>query len=161
MTTPSRTTLLNLVQAVSECAASDDEVVATVAYLINSGRVRLCGTFAGASIDVSPTAGAMPPSSTLPLEMKTRDSAVARTPSCVVSPRVTLFPQQSRLRDMTRAIRAPPRGQRPEISSSVPVMPLSRDTLGLYPSTNNPMKKEKGYDEEDDHTLPHRRISIH
>jgi hypothetical protein len=40
MTTPSQSTLLDLVQTVSTCATSDVEVVATVAYLINSGRVR-------------------------------------------------------------------------------------------------------------------------
>ena len=44
--------MLNVVQAVSECTASDDEAVATVAHLINSGRVLLCGTFAGARIDL-------------------------------------------------------------------------------------------------------------
>ena len=43
-------TLLELVQQVSESALTDDEVVALVAYLVNSGRVRLCGTFAGAKI---------------------------------------------------------------------------------------------------------------
>ena len=42
-------TLLELVQQVSESALTDDEVVALVAYLVNSGRVRLCGTFAGAA----------------------------------------------------------------------------------------------------------------
>jgi len=52
MATPSNCTLLDLVQAVSDFAASDDEIVATVAYLINSGTVRLCGTFAGAKIDL-------------------------------------------------------------------------------------------------------------
>jgi hypothetical protein len=31
-------------------AKNDEEVVATVVYLINSGRVRLCGSFAGARI---------------------------------------------------------------------------------------------------------------
>jgi len=45
-------TLLELVQVVTESARNDEEVVATVAYLINSGRVRLCGTFAGAKIAV-------------------------------------------------------------------------------------------------------------
>ncbi len=44
------TTLLDLVQAVSEYAQTDAEVVATVAALINSGQVRLCGNFAGAHI---------------------------------------------------------------------------------------------------------------
>ena len=47
-------TLLELVQIVSEAADTDDEVVATIAYLINSGRVRLCGTFAGAKIALRP-----------------------------------------------------------------------------------------------------------
>jgi hypothetical protein len=48
-----KSTLLDLVQAVSDYATSDDEVVATVAYLINSGKVLLCGNFAGARIDLS------------------------------------------------------------------------------------------------------------
>src|SRR5262245_42093921 len=43
-------TLLELVQQVSKSALSDDEVVTLVAYLVNSGRVRLCGTFAGTKI---------------------------------------------------------------------------------------------------------------
>jgi len=47
-------TLLEVVQAVTEAARNDEEVVATVTYLINSGRVRLCGTFAGAKIAVRP-----------------------------------------------------------------------------------------------------------
>jgi hypothetical protein len=47
-------TLLELVQTVSESARNDEEVVATVAYLVNSGRVRLCGTFAGAKIALRP-----------------------------------------------------------------------------------------------------------
>jgi hypothetical protein len=48
-------TLLDLIQAVSEVAASDQETLATVADLINSGQVRLCGDAAGATIDVSAT----------------------------------------------------------------------------------------------------------
>ena len=48
-------TLLEVVQAVTEVARNDEEVVATVTYLINSGRVRLCGTFAGAKIAVRPS----------------------------------------------------------------------------------------------------------
>jgi hypothetical protein len=48
-------TLLALIQAVSEVAASDQETLATVADLLNSGRVRLCGDAAGAMIDVSAT----------------------------------------------------------------------------------------------------------
>jgi hypothetical protein len=46
-------TLLDLVQAVSDFATNDEEIVATVAYLINSGKVLLCGNFAGARIDLS------------------------------------------------------------------------------------------------------------
>jgi hypothetical protein len=47
MTTPRQSTLLDLVQAVSVYATSDAETLATVAYMINSGQVRLCGSFAG------------------------------------------------------------------------------------------------------------------
>src|SRR2546429_7342376 len=47
-------TLLELVQVVNGAARNDEEVVATVTYLINSGRVRLCGTFAGAKIALRP-----------------------------------------------------------------------------------------------------------
>jgi hypothetical protein len=47
------TTLLALVQAVTEYARSDAETVATIAYLITSGTVRLCGTFAGARVDLA------------------------------------------------------------------------------------------------------------
>ena len=53
MNTITHTTLLDLVQAVSEYAHTDAEIVATVAALINSGKIRLCGTFAGARIGVS------------------------------------------------------------------------------------------------------------
>lgn len=49
-----QSTLLELVLAVREFASSDEEIVATVAHLINSGQVRLCGNFAGARIDLSP-----------------------------------------------------------------------------------------------------------
>jgi len=45
-------TLLELVTEVSSHAASDAEVIATVVYLVNSGRVRLCGTFRGARFDL-------------------------------------------------------------------------------------------------------------
>ena len=50
-----RCTLLDLVRAVHAVADSEDEVVATVVYLVNSGRVQLCGTFAGAKICIPPT----------------------------------------------------------------------------------------------------------
>lgn len=51
---PATSTLLDLVQTVMTETEDDDEVVATVVYLINSGRVRLCGIFAGAKIVFSP-----------------------------------------------------------------------------------------------------------
>ena len=45
-----QSTLLELVHQVSASALTDAEVVTLVTYLVNSGRVRLCGTFAGAKI---------------------------------------------------------------------------------------------------------------
>ena len=51
-------TLLDLIQAVSEVAANEQEIMATVAALINSGRVRLCGDAAGATFDLLATADA-------------------------------------------------------------------------------------------------------
>jgi hypothetical protein len=50
MTTQKKTTLLDLVQTVGQFAKDDTEVVLVVAHMINSGRVQLCGTFAGAKI---------------------------------------------------------------------------------------------------------------
>ena len=47
-----RTTLLELVNAVSEFAETEAEVLATVVYLVNSGTVRLCGNFAGARFNL-------------------------------------------------------------------------------------------------------------
>ena len=52
-------TMLDLVTAVSEFADSDAEVVATVAYMVNSGSVRLCGNFAGFRIDLGGHRNAM------------------------------------------------------------------------------------------------------
>jgi len=49
-------TLLDLVNAISQQARSEAEVIATVVSLVNSGRVRLCGTFKGARIDLRPPA---------------------------------------------------------------------------------------------------------
>src|SRR5262249_21639653 len=60
------TTLLNLITALQEYTANDTEVVAVVAFLINTDRVRLCGSFAGARIDLSPAASASAPSVPLP-----------------------------------------------------------------------------------------------
>jgi hypothetical protein len=45
-------TLLDLVNAVAEHVRSEAEVIATVVYMVNSRRVRLCGTFKGAYIDL-------------------------------------------------------------------------------------------------------------
>jgi hypothetical protein len=47
-------TLLELVNTLSSFIDNDQEVVALVTYLVNSGRVRLRGTFAGATIALSP-----------------------------------------------------------------------------------------------------------
>jgi hypothetical protein len=47
-------TLLALVRTLSSFIDDDREVIALVTYLVNSGQVRLCGTFAGATIDPSP-----------------------------------------------------------------------------------------------------------
>jgi len=50
-----RCTLWELVQSVSACTENDREVAATVTYLVNSGRVRLRGHFAGAKVKLAPT----------------------------------------------------------------------------------------------------------
>ena len=55
---PMRCTLLDLVWAVHAAADSEEEVVATVVHLVNSGQVQLRGTFAGAKIRMPPTAPA-------------------------------------------------------------------------------------------------------
>lgn len=47
------TTLLDLVSAVNEVTATEDEAVATIVHLVNSGRVRLGGTFRGARIELA------------------------------------------------------------------------------------------------------------
>jgi hypothetical protein len=45
-------TLLDLVNVVATDARSDAELIATVVYLVNSGAVRLCGTFKGSRFEV-------------------------------------------------------------------------------------------------------------
>ena len=45
------TTLLELVSAVANHARSDAELIATVVDLVNSGAVRLCGTFKESRFD--------------------------------------------------------------------------------------------------------------
>lgn len=47
------TTLLDLVMAVWASAGSEAEVIATVASLVNSGQVTLCGNFRGARFDLA------------------------------------------------------------------------------------------------------------
>jgi len=46
-------TLLDLVNAVTEHAHSDGEVIATIVCMVNEGHVRLCGTFKGARFDLT------------------------------------------------------------------------------------------------------------
>ena len=53
MTTQPTSTLLKIVRTVNAYTADDQEVVATVTYLVNSGKVRLGGIFAGAHINPS------------------------------------------------------------------------------------------------------------
>lgn len=50
MNTPLECTLLELVQALNQVTDDDQEVVAAAVSLINSGRVRLRGNFAGMKI---------------------------------------------------------------------------------------------------------------
>jgi len=45
-------TLLDLVTEVAKYARSDKEVIATVADMVNTGRVRLWGNFNGAHFDL-------------------------------------------------------------------------------------------------------------
>jgi hypothetical protein len=47
---PLRLTLLELVEAVSDVTASDVEIVATVLHMLESGRVRLNGSFRGTPV---------------------------------------------------------------------------------------------------------------
>jgi len=73
MKTVHTTTLLDLVQTVSEFAANDEEILATVTYLVNSGRVRLGGTFAGARISLTPRSRVTLP----PLSQRSRVSQIS------------------------------------------------------------------------------------
>lgn len=45
-------TLLDVINAVDEFAETDEELWATVTHLVNSGKVRLCGDFAGSKIEI-------------------------------------------------------------------------------------------------------------
>jgi len=53
MATPSQLTLLDLVQLIDQYTVSAADTAATAAHLINGGQVLLCGTFAGARIELS------------------------------------------------------------------------------------------------------------
>ena len=59
--TQTQSTLLDLVYSVSVFAKTEAEVVATVAHLVNSGRVQLCGNFAGAKISFESPLDVFPP----------------------------------------------------------------------------------------------------
>ncbi len=48
---PRALTLLELIDAVSEVSESEQEVVATVTYMLNSGRIRLAGNFRGTPVE--------------------------------------------------------------------------------------------------------------
>jgi len=69
MPAPFTTTLLDLVQSVSAITTDDREVVATIAALVNSGRVRLSGNFAGATITFSSPEGSLRPSRPQPCSL--------------------------------------------------------------------------------------------
>jgi hypothetical protein len=45
-------TMLDLVTAVTEHTRTEGEAIATIVHMVNSGAVRLCGTFSGARIDL-------------------------------------------------------------------------------------------------------------
>jgi len=55
---PPNITLLDLVNAVARHARSEAEIIATVVYMVNRGRVHLCGTFRGARFDTNALAAA-------------------------------------------------------------------------------------------------------
>jgi hypothetical protein len=60
-----QSTLLALVRTLSSLIDNDSEVIALVTYLVNSGQVRLCGNFAGATIELSPLSPPPPQPCTL------------------------------------------------------------------------------------------------
>ena len=49
-------TMLELVTAVTKHTRTEGEAIATIVHMVNSGAVRLCGTFCGARIDLELTA---------------------------------------------------------------------------------------------------------
>jgi hypothetical protein len=61
MQTVPECTLLELVKRVNAVTTDDTEVVAAIVALVNSGQVRLCGTFAGAKIQLPASLSPFPP----------------------------------------------------------------------------------------------------
>src|SRR5262249_16244838 len=61
---------------------------------------------------------------------------------------------------MTRAPRAPPKRQDPEINSSMSRMFPPREALRPYLYGERLSEEEKNYDEEANHHVPYRRIPI-
>ena len=51
-------TLLELVYEVAQHTRSETELIATVAYMVNRGDVRLCGNFKGRRFELSTLIGA-------------------------------------------------------------------------------------------------------
>ena len=50
---PAKVTMLDLVSTVSDFARSENELIATVVHMVNSGSVVLCGNFRGARFDLA------------------------------------------------------------------------------------------------------------
>ena len=57
-------TMLELVTAVTEHTRTEGEAIATIVHMVNSGAVRLCGTFSGARIDLGEVDQRWPPANT-------------------------------------------------------------------------------------------------
>lgn len=53
MPNPIHTTMLDLVRTVTDLATTEGEVIATVTYLVNSGKVVLIGSFAGSPLPLA------------------------------------------------------------------------------------------------------------
>jgi hypothetical protein len=60
MQTQVKSTLLDLVRTLNSFTDDDHQVVSMVTYLVNSGHVCLCGNFAGATIELSPSSPTTP-----------------------------------------------------------------------------------------------------
>lgn len=60
MHTAVQCSLLDLIDVIGSVTETDAEVVAAVVYLVNSGKVRLCGSFAGARFTLPPLTATPP-----------------------------------------------------------------------------------------------------